>query len=209
MMHPSVKLHPSIGLQPSIERQRGIALPVMLIMLLVMLVSSIYLLRASNSTTMTASNLAYDAALARAADFGLHTGFQWLSATAATNKVQLDSHVPAQGYRASLNTMDTVRSADFWDGSREVQDAAGNRIRYVIHRMCAVDNLPYSDAGNDCVQTAANTSTLGNTVRLGDSLASDSPVYAGVPQLHYVITARIDGPKGGNVVTQMVVLIGA
>ena len=46
-------------------------------------------------------------------------------------------------------------------------------------------------------------------MRLGDSLASDSPVYAGVPQLHYVITARIDGPRGGNVVTQMVVLIGA
>jgi len=46
-------------------------------------------------------------------------------------------------------------------------------------------------------------------VRLGDSLASDSPVYAGVPQLHYVITARVDGARGGNVITQMVVLIGA
>jgi hypothetical protein len=195
---------------PPLHRaERGIALPVMLIMLLIMLVSSIYLLRSSNSATLTASNLAYDTALARAADFGLHTGFRWLSTTAATSKVQLDSDVPAQGYRASLNTKDTVRSADFWDGSREVVDAAGNRVRYVIHRMCAMDNMAYSDPGNNCVQTAANTSTLGNTVRLGDSLASDAPVYAGVPQLHYVITARIDGPRGGNVVTQMVVLIGA
>lgn len=192
-----------------IRAERGIALPVMLIMLLIMLVSSIYLLRSSNSATLTASNLAYDTALARAADFGLHTGFRWLSATAATSKAQLDSHVAAQGYRASLNTRDTVRSADFWDGSREVTDPAGNRIRYVIHRMCAMDNMAYSDPGNNCVQTASNTSTLGNTVRLGDSLASDAPMYAGVPQLHYVITARIDGPRGGNVVTQMVVLIGA
>ena len=191
------------------KAERGIALPVMLIMLLIMLVSSIYLLRSSNSATLTASNLAYDTALARATDFGLHTGFRWLSATAATSKAQLDSHVAAQGYRASLNTKDTVRSADFWDGSREVVDPAGNRIRYVIHRMCAMDNMAYSDPGNNCVQTASNTSTLGNTVRLGDSLASDAPVFAGVPQLHYVITARIDGPRGGNVVTQMVVLVGA
>ncbi len=188
--------------------QRGVALPVMLIMLLVMLVSSIYLLKSSNSTTLTASNLAHDAALARAADFGLHTGFQWLSATAATNKAQLDAHVEDQGYRATLNTKDTVRSAEFWDGSREVVDTVGNRIRYVIHRMCALD-VVYSHPDNSCVQTAANGAELGNTVRLGDSLASDAPVYAGVPQLHYVITARIDGPKGGNVVTQMVVLIGA
>ena len=195
-------------MKPINRTQRGIALPVMLIMLLVMLVSSIYLLKSSNSTTLSASNLANDAALARAADFGLHTGFQWLSATAAANKAQLDGHVADQGYRATLNTKDSVRSADFWDGSRVVQDAQLNRIRYVIHRMCALD-VVYSHPDNACVQTSVNTSELGNTVRLGDSLASDAPVYAGVPQLHYVITARIDGPKGGNVVTQMVVLIGA
>lgn len=193
---------------PRRSGQRGIALPVMLIMLLVMLLSSVYLLRSSTSTTMTATNMAYDAALARAADFGLHTGFRWLSQTAATSRATLDGHVPAQGYRATLDTTQTVRSTGFWDGSREVTDPNGNRIRYVIHRMCRLD-VSYSDPANACVQTAANNSTLGNTVRLGDSLASDSPLYAGVPQLHYVITARIDGPRGGNVVTQLVVLIGA
>lgn len=194
--------------RPSLYRQQGIALPVMLIMLLVLLVSSIYLLRSSNSTTLTASNLAYDASLARAADFGLHTGFRWLSETARDNKVRLDGHVPAEGYRATLDTTQTVRSSGFWDGAKAVDDGKGNVVRYVIHRMCRLD-LAYSHKDNACVQTATNTSTLGNTVRLGDSLASDSPVYAGVPQLHYVITARIDGPRGGNVITQMVVLIGA
>ncbi|MCC2974009.1 hypothetical protein [Massilia sp. IC2-476] len=194
--------------RPHLPRQRGIALPVMLIMLLVLLVSSIYLLRSSNSTTLTASNLAYDASLARAADYGLHQGFAWLSDTAKNNKIQLDGHVPGEGYRATLDTTQTVRSSGFWDGSKEIDDGKGNRIRYVIHRMCRLD-VVYSDPDNACVQTAANTSTLGNTVRLGDSMASDAPVYAGVPQLHYVITARIDGPRGGNVITQMVVLIGA
>jgi hypothetical protein len=194
--------------RPSLRTQGGIALPVMLIMLLVMLVSSIYLLRSSNSTTMTASNLAYDAALARAADFGLHTGFSWLTQTARSSRIALNSHVPAEGYRASLDTSQGVRSAGFWDGSREVVDGDGNRVRYVIHRMCKLD-VAFSDPLNACVQTATNTSTLGNVVRIGDSLSTDTQVYASVPQLHYVITARIDGARGGNVVTQMVVLIGA
>ena len=188
--------------------QRGIALPVMLIMLLVLLVSSIYLLRSSNSTTLTAANLAYDAQLARAADYGLHTGFQWLSQTAAANKALLDGHLAAQGYRATMNTRLSVRASEFWDGSREVDDGNGNKIRYVIHRMCSM-LAPNNAPGQACMRTTANTAELGNTVRIGDSLKTDSVLYNGVPQIHYVITARIDGPRGGNVITQMVVLIGA
>jgi hypothetical protein len=194
-------LHPSFI-------QRGIALPVMLIMLLVLLVSSIYLLRSSNSTTLTAANLAYDAQLARAADYGLHTGFQWLSQTASANKALLDGHLSAQGYRATMNTRLSVRASEFWDGSREVDDGNGNKIRYVIHRMCSM-LAPNNAPGQACMRTTANTAELGNTVRIGDSLKTDSVLYNGVPQIHYVITARIDGPRGGNVITQMVVLIGA
>ncbi len=190
-------------------RQRGIALPVMLIMLLVLLVSSIYLLRSSNSTTLTAANLAYDAQLARAADLGLHTGFQWLSQTAAANKATLDGNVAAQGYRATMNTKLSVRTSQFWDGSKTVSDAAsGNTVRYVIHRMCSA-LAPTNAPNQNCVRTTANTAELGNTVRVGDSMKSDTVLFNGVPQIHYVITARIDGPRGGNVITQMVVLLGA
>jgi len=190
------------------RRARGIALPVMLIMLLVLMVSSIYLLRSSNSTTLTAANLAYDAQLARAADFGLHTGFQWLSQTANGSKSTLNGHVANQGYRANMNTKLSVRASQFWDGSKEVTDAAGNKIRYVIHRMCSAV-APNNAPGQTCVRTTANTAELGNTVRVGDSMKSDTVLFNGVPQIHYVITARIDGPRGGNVITQMVVLLGA
>ena len=82
--------------------QRGIALPVMLIMMLVMLVTSIYLLKSSNSTTLSASSLAYDATLSRAADFGLHKGFEWISQKAKTDKGALTAHQPAEGYRATM-----------------------------------------------------------------------------------------------------------
>ncbi len=190
-------------------RQRGIALPVMLIILLVMLISGIYLLRSSNSTTLSAVNLAYDSTQSRAADLGLHTAFDWLRTTAANSKPLLDADSPANGYLATLDTTRTVRDAAFWAGSQTVVDAAGNRIEYVIHRLCALAR-PYDDPLNSCVQTAANTATAGNTVALGDSLASDAPSFASSAQVHYVITSRVVGAaRGGNAVNQLVVLIGA
>jgi Tfp pilus assembly protein PilX len=193
-------------LSPS--RQRGIALPVMMIILLVMLVSSVYLFKASNSTTMTTANLAYDASLSKAADLGLHAGYQWLMNTAAVNKGLLNANSPANGYLANLDVTLNTSAPTFWNGSVTVTDGAQNRIEYVVHRLCA-QTVAYDDPTNSCVQTAANNFTLGSSVGVGTSLASDSQVYAGTPQLHYVITARIFGPRGGNVVNQMVVLIGA
>lgn len=190
------------------QRARGVALPVMLIMLLVMLVTSIYLLKSSNSTTLAASNLAYDATLSRAVDLGLHQGFQWLSSTANVSKVSLQEHVQGEGYRASLSVDLRPRDADFWDGSRVIVDADGNRIRYVIHRMCFMSG-PWDNKDNRCVQTAGSKAAAGATVGYGQSLASDAPAFASSPLLHYVITARVDGVRGGNVINQMVVMIGA
>ena len=190
------------------SRQRGIALPVMMIILLVMLVSSVTLFKASNSSTMTTANLAYDSALSKAVDLGLHRGFQWLSDTSVLNKGLLNANDLANAYQANLDTKQDPSTASFWVGSIFVTDSANNRIEYVIHRMCALTGA-YDGSANACMQTAANTSTLGTSVAVGSSLASDSPSFAGTPQLHYVITARIFGARGGNVMNQLVVLIGA
>jgi hypothetical protein len=189
-------------------RQQGIALPVMLIMLLVMLVGSIYLLKSTNSTTLTASNLAYDSALGRAADLGLHQGFEWLSATVATNKARLNENDAGNGYVANLETGQLPSEQAFWNGSKTIVDGAGNAIEYVVHRACSLPG-PYDGGDNACVQTAANNAALGNAVALGSSLSVNAPVFADTPRVHYVITARLSGARGGNVVNQLVVLIGA
>ena len=192
--------------------QRGVALPVMLIMLTVMLISSIYLLKASTSTTLMTSNLAYDSSLSKAVDFGLLKGFQWLSTTAAANKALLDDDSADNAYVANFVPTQKVSDDDFWVGSKKLIQGEGAHqveIEYVIHRMCAFKNLAYDKAPNSCMQTAPNTSTLNNVVALGDSLASDSTPLAGAPQIHYIVTARIFGVRGGNVVNQAVVMIGA
>ena len=188
--------------------QAGVALPVMLIMMLVMLVTSIYLLRSSNSATLAAANLAYDATLSRAVDFGLHTGFQWLSDTASADKASLNQDDAANGYQAILDTTWTPNNEKFWANSIVVEDPDGTRIRYVIHRMCSNPG-GFSSEDQRCVLTSANTVRIGSRVAIGESLASDAPAYASSPQIHYVITARVDGARGGNVINQMAVLIGA
>jgi Tfp pilus assembly protein PilX len=188
-------------------RQAGMALPVMLIILVVMMVTSIYMLRATHSTELTTGNLAYNATMSRAVDYGLHTGFQWLSTTATANKGALNTSDKTNGYEAKLDTTKGVRDAAFWNNAKAVTDPDGNTVDYVIHRLCKLE-LPYDQTTNSCMLTSANTAQLGNAVPLGESLAADAPQFAGSPQVHYVITARIHGARGGNVVNQMIVLIG-
>jgi len=188
-------------------REQGIALPVMLVILAVMLVGGVYLMKSSHTTALATGNLAYDATLNRAADLGLHQGFQWLSSTAAANKAALDTDDTDDGYHASLSTRLTPHDDDFWDGAKTLVDADGNSVQYVVHRLCARDGR-YDKNDNRCVQTSSVRGSLGNAVALGESLASDAPSFDGAPQLHYVIASRINGPRGSNVINQMIVLIG-
>lgn len=195
--------------------QRGIALPVILIMLTVMMVSGIYLLKSSTSSALTTVNLAYDSALAKAADAGLHAGFAYLRTVA--NKADLDNNQPDHGYVATLNSTWTVSTPAFWDGSLTLPpNAAGDRVEYVIHRLCSFPG-PYGSgsgasgsggsSGNDCLKTSARPNAP-TPVAFGSSLALGGAKYATQPQLHYVVTARILGARGGNVVTQAVILKG-
>jgi hypothetical protein len=190
--------------------QRGIALPVMMIMLMVMLIGSIYLFKSSNSTALTTANLAYESSLSKSVDLGLLTGFNWLSAKAVAAKSDLNSDILDKGYKASYNPALTPASSDFWTNAVTMNDPQNNKIQYVIQRMCAFTGR-YDDAGppvNTCVLTSAPTK-LNTSTAIGDSLASDAPSFNAIPQVHYVITSRIFGPRGGNVVSQLVVMIGA
>lgn len=195
------------------RRQQGIALPVMLIILVVMLISSIYLLKSSNSSTLSAANMAYDSALSKAADLGLHTGFEYLRTRSLTNKKLLETSDLSNGYDATYNSTQLVSSAQFWANAVKIKNPAAlngtstdDTVEYVIHRAC--QNTGNAAAvGNACVLTSGNLLASSSGVAAGTSLGAGGAVYANPPQIHYIITARIFGPRGGNVVNQMVVLV--
>jgi hypothetical protein len=184
----------------------------MLIMLVIMLLGSLYLMKSSHNSSLVTANLAYDSSLSKAVDLGLLTGSNWLNATAAgANKAALEDDSAANGYIATIDPTLSVNSTTFWSGKVTITDTANNTIEYVIHRMCSLTGR-YDKPGpppNACVQTTANTSATGSGVQVGESLASDAQDVAPPPQIHYIVTARIFGPRGGNVVNQVVVMIGA
>lgn len=185
--------------------QAGVAMPVMMIILAVMMISSIYLLRSSTSTTLTTANMAYESALSKAADLGINTAFQWISTVPNRNVLWNDS--AADGYVATMavGANQGVSNPAFWTGSRFIVDTAGNRIEYVIHRLCAFSG-PFTSP-NNCTTTAAKQNVAAKTP-IGSSLSTSTQPLLGSPQLHYVITARIAGARGGNVMNQAVVMMG-
>lgn len=198
---------------PIKQQQRGIALPVMLIILVVMLISSIYLLKSSNSSTLSASNMAYDSALSKAADLGLHTGFQYLQSMAVNNKAALNADQLPSGYLSTYDTTQSVTSDAFWTNSVKIKNpaamngtASDDTVEYVVHRACKTTGKA-SDPANACVLTSGNPLAQTSGVPAGSSLNAGGVVYTNPPQVHYIITARIFGPRGGNVVNQMVVLV--
>lgn len=192
------------------RRQRGVAMPVVLIILAVMLVSCIYLMKSIHSTTLATGNLAYDETLSQSVDLGLHAGFDWLKATAKAGKNGFDADSSANGYVAITDTTQTPRDDGYWIGSKTITAPdSGTEIEYVIHRLCMARLSP-GNAKNQCVQTAANPGALGSSATMspGNSMDVSGDVYASNPQVHYVITARLRGAKGTSVTNQMIVLIG-
>jgi len=201
-------------MEAELKRQRGVALPIALIMLVVMLFSGIYLMRASNNATIMSSNLAYERDISRRADFGLTTAYNWLSATAsggAAAKATLQSDQPANAYSSVYVTCNLgicYRDPAFWANAITVNDPAGNPVQYVIHRMCKFPNLDAMAVGQQCVTTSPTSGNAGG-VQAGSSLSSDTEAITLLPQIHYVITARVPGVKGASVINQMEVMIGA
>ena len=199
----------------TLTRQRGVALPIALIMLVVMLFSGIYLMRASNNATLMSGYLAYERDISRRADFGLSTAFDWLSTTGNNpgTKGNLDSDQVANGYNATYACVasNCYRDAAFWTNSVTVNDPSGNPVEYVIHRMCqyaVAYNGKFGAIDNQCVQTTPVALVAAGGVAAGTSLSSDADTPTALPAVHYVITARVPGVRGASVINQMVVMIG-
>ncbi len=203
-------------MEAELTRQRGVALPIALIMLVVMLFSGIYLMRASNNATLMSGQLAYERDISRRADFGLSTGYDWLSTTAndTATKGNLDADQPANGYNSTYAcaASNCYRDSVFWTNALTVNDASGNPVQYVIHRMCqyaVAYNAKFGAIDNQCVQTTAVALVSSGGAAAGTSLSSDAESFLTLPQIHYVITARVPGIRGASVINQMVVMIGA
>lgn len=198
-------------------RQRGVVLIIALLVLVAMALAGIALVRSVDVTTQVAGNLAFRQSGVQASDAGVEQALQWLMTTSKTdvevnrpNNERLLYKDTWPSYYASWNggsSGPVFDPADFnWKSAEdnELQEGStGNKIRYVIHRMCEGPGAPSTDTY--CITAPAvssgesNRSAAGGDYQCAGNLCSES--Y----QPYYRITVRVEGPRNTVTYTQTVV----
>jgi len=187
-------------------RQRGAVLLVALIVLVIMTLAGIALMRSVSTSGVIAGNLAFQQAATHSADVGVETAVTFLegnTAAALQTSVLSGPGVRYVAYRqdpAAGQTWD-----DFWTNSIPAgatntlaQDAAGNTVSYVIHRLCNGEGVPI---------TAVACSTSPVDTGGGNSKGAGVPPLLAPPQIYYRITARVSGPRNTLSYVQVVVAL--
>jgi hypothetical protein len=194
--------------------QRGVVIFIALIVLVAMTLAGIAMMRSSGSAMLTAGNLGFRQNATASGDLGLETARTWLS---LQGTVTLENRIPSQGYYATWHDKEPVVVGEIFDpllwgesnwnnAGRAIQvnagarDAAGNKVSYVIHRMCAVPGAT-SGTGAPANQECVMVSDPGK----GGPKEAGQIALTGTSQVYFRVTARIEGPKntGSSVETRV------
>lgn len=201
------------------RQANGAGLVVALIMLVMMSAGAISLVRAVSTGRLMAANLAFRQAAVLASDAGHEAAIKWLTTQITTAALYTDQ--PDQGYYASvsddLDIIGTSASGSSvtidWDddlchgasgltcvkASKPLPaDAAGNVIRYTIHRLCRMAGSPQGGA-NTCVMAGGSASSSSKRSSLSYGASSR---FSNSVQVYFRITVRTSGPKNTVVFTQ-------
>jgi Tfp pilus assembly protein PilX len=183
-MRTSLKNHRSF------RRQQGVVLFISLIMLVAMTLAGIALIRSVDTANLIAGNLAFRQGATLAADSGVETARTWLIAPAQGGNA-LYNNSPANGYYSSAAPVASWEQYDWTNLAVPVPggvDAAGNQVRYVIHRLCTFAGQPPGGA-NNCLSTTSAGSGQGSSKGAGVQNPSGTAVW------YYRITSRVIGPR--------------
>lgn len=200
----------------------GAGLVVALVVLVVMSLGALALVRAVASGLLVAGNFAFREAAVLAAESGSESAISWLSERAATTDLLSDQ--PEAGYYASLpvglslsgqSNTSTAANID-WDDDQCAErtgircftaaealpiDAAGHRVRYVIHRLCRTSGS--SDAAaNSCLLFR---SAQGGSSNRGQLSYGASKRFQSSDTVYYRITVHVRGPRNTTAFVQTLV----
>jgi len=191
------------------SRQRGVTLIIALIVLAALTLAGLAMMRSVDTATLMAGNIASKKSTQSGADQGLQTGYWWLSSNATGAILQTDN--TGAGYLSSVpalepDWMNNANWANAFALNNGAQDAYGNKIYYLIHRMCPVPNCAPGATCNGNINTCGTTPDL--RAVSGDGLDHSKPEFWTLPpQIHYRITARAVGPRNSITVVQTMVRI--
>ncbi|PKO25704.1 MAG: hypothetical protein CVU35_02875 [Betaproteobacteria bacterium HGW-Betaproteobacteria-8] len=196
-------------------RQRGVVLFIALIALLVMSLAAVALIRSVDTNTMIAGNLALRQSALTSSDRGAETAMNWLDAKALANLAELDGNNVGEGYYATYfptidangdgvtdDEDDRLFAKSLVDNNGVLDtadDGQGNKIEYIVQRMCLNPAPPANDATNKCMLGKPETDTSSFAVK-------DAPEAGAIVNTNqspiYRVTVKVTGPKNTVSYTQ-------
>lgn len=181
--------HRRSGNPGAAARQPGFALIMALVVLALMSLAAAALMRAVDTTTVVAGNLAFREGSIPPATAALEEAIAALSDASVIAERERD--LPARNYYASRQPGEDPRGVPWalqqpgrYPAQARVLDGGeGNALRYVIERIC----LRPGPA------TAANCALVRPSPPAGNPSAGSAPAPAALPLFR--ITVRVDGPQ--------------
>lgn len=187
-----------------------------MVILVAMMLLGIGLFRSVDTSTQVANNLGFRQSAIASGDRGTEAAITWMQA----NLASLTADAPSAGYYATEQTgtdftgklTDTTADNVDWKGTAgstrrafpvTAVDAAGNKVAYIIQRMCDQTGAYVAGSTIQCATSAA-------TVSGGSSQGSPSyGSYAitGKAMLYYRITTRTEGVRNTVSYVQSQVLV--
>ena len=196
--------------QATRTRQTGVVLFVSLIMLVALTLAGLAVMRGVSSGVQITRNVVFKQGATASADAGVEAARKWLIDNKSGTTLNSDSG--ANGYFSSYvtppGTVDSFNAVTYdWSGSNKsvalAADAAGNVVRYVIHRLCQTPNTAVDASGQQCV-AKSGTSGGGSGQSKGDLLAGGQNLEGKITP-YYRVTARAEGPMSTVAYVQAVI----
>ena len=183
-------------------KQRGVVLFLTLIALLAMSLAAVALIRSVDTSTLIAGNMAFKQSATTSADAGIESSIAWLNTTQSANgskSVFSDTtHAfnvtdATSGYYSNADSSLNLFSNAPWDAitntnTPEVIDSSGNKVRFIIQRMCRNGNAVLSVT--NCLFSSSAADNNGNNVPLPSEICDGPGCPSGGQSPQYRITAR-------------------
>jgi type IV pilus assembly protein PilX len=202
-----MKLPMNPRMQRPPRRQKGIVLLVALTVLVAMSLAGVALIRSVDNTVVIAGNLAFKQSSLQVADRGSLDAITWLVAQNAIVPPVLNNDNNGMGYYSARPPVEPDWFDDnTWAGAITTNgglpDSSGNKVKYLIHRMCTVPGAAPGVGNQQCGLFFPPTVRQDTS-----SKAVGSFKYEGSHQLYYRVTTRVEGPRNNVTIVQTNVLI--
>lgn len=199
------------------RRERGVVLFIALIVLVAMTLAGLALMRSVDTNVLIAGNLAFRQGATMAGDWGIEDARLLLQTNTGSGVTTLNTDNPAlaqaggipnppwpntayyanwqAGFDLTGNTASLADDFD-WGLARDMgTDAAGNAVRYVIHRLCSAAGDPAAGGAGaiECIKSAGGAA--GATEGTKGVALYGGMALPGTKAVNYRITVRIIGPR--------------